>query len=202
MDISELTGSPSGWLVASEDPHPRLNNQGSVPRTWRVPPQVIWSLSVDVARGSAGATENCVCRHRVTMPIKDLQTIVAQGTDGEKQVARNTTGERPSRLPRRTSQPSGYPQRMTDRETRTVRYTGGPAAVSLLAQTLEDEGVTVAYTPPVEERGIDPSTSNAVVVSLGCIGATAAIRYGVERFRESALGRRASVQIEEDGGNE
>lgn len=35
-----------------------------------------------------------------------------------------------------------------------IEYTGPPSLVGLFAEALEDEGLTVVYTPPIETRGL------------------------------------------------
>jgi hypothetical protein len=83
-------------------------------------------------------------------------------------------------------------------ETRTVRYEGNPAFVSLLAQLLREEGVTVDYAVPEEHRGTVDIVEQ-VVLNLLCTGTYEAIRAGARKFTERSRGRdKASVEGEDD----
>jgi hypothetical protein len=67
----------------------------------------------------------------------------------------------------------------------------------LLAQTFEEEGVEVEYGPPVEKRDAQ-QMAEAVIVIYTCKGIDAAIKYAIQRFRQSRLGRNTDVEIEGD----
>lgn len=78
---------------------------------------------------------------------------------------------------------------------RIVTYEGPAPFASLLAQILREEGVDVSYEPPTEKRGAG-EVLETVVVSLFCAGTYDAIKYGVQRFAASRLGRNARTEIE------
>lgn len=86
---------------------------------------------------------------------------------------------------------------MSNAERRTVMYEGPAPFVSLLAQMLREEGVDVSYEPPIEKRGAG-EVVETVVVSLFCAGTYDAIKYGLQRFAASRLGRNARTDIEGD----
>jgi hypothetical protein len=70
-------------------------------------------------------------------------------------------------------------------ESDTVRltYRGGVRGVSMLAQMLEEQGVSVQYAPPRETRDMTEAPAIVVVV----ISATGSIRdmaVAVQRFRQ------------------
>jgi hypothetical protein len=78
--------------------------------------------------------------------------------------------------------------------TRTVRYEGPPTRVSMLAQMLEEEGVTVDYEPPPEYRDVT-AIAATVVISLVCSGLYDGIKAGVNKARQK-FGDHAKVTIE------
>lgn len=90
---------------------------------------------------------------------------------------------------------------MAEYESRTVRYQGPAPFVGLLAKYLREEGVEVSYAPRVEERGA-AEIAQDVIVNLSCVGVAGAIKYAVQKFRESRLGQNAKVEIEDDDEND
>src|SRR3712207_6593631 len=84
-------------------------------------------------------------------------------------------------------------------ETRRVTYRGPARSAGILAQFLEEEGVEVSYTPPMEHKGF-PEIAETVVVSILCSGAYDVIKAGLKKFRDSAFGRDAEAEIEDEGG--
>jgi hypothetical protein len=82
---------------------------------------------------------------------------------------------------------------MTD-VTRRITYTGDAARVSMLAQMLEDEGVTVDYRPPAESRSFATALQE-IVVQMVATGTALAIKDGVGRF----LNRTEHIRLEIDG---
>lgn len=87
--------------------------------------------------------------------------------------------------------------------TRTITYHGDAARCGALVQMLEQEGVTVQWTPPQERRGLGADI-NEVVVSLVSSGTLLAITAGVRKFRERFPRHKIEVDGEEarpdDGG--
>ena len=83
--------------------------------------------------------------------------------------------------------------RMTD-ITRRITYNGDAASVSMLAQTLEAEGVRVDYRPPLESRSFATALQE-VVVQLVATGTALAIKDGVDRF----LNRSYHIRLDIDG---
>lgn len=75
----------------------------------------------------------------------------------------------------------------------TIRYEGAPAGASMLVQMLQQAGVDVEWTPPAEERGLDPEASE-VVVNLASTGSAVAIAAAVRKFRNRV--RRARVDVQ------
>jgi hypothetical protein len=70
-------------------------------------------------------------------------------------------------------------------ESDTVRltYRGGVRGVSMLAQMLEEQGVSVQYTPPRETRDMTKAAAIVVVV-LSATGNIHDIAAAVQRFRQ------------------
>ena len=68
--------------------------------------------------------------------------------------------------------------------TRTIRSNAG-VRVGALVQMLEEEGVQVDWDRRQEQRGIDYSTDiQQAIVTLTVMGAPAAIKVAVDRFRK------------------
>ena len=72
-----------------------------------------------------------------------------------------------------------------------MTYRGPAPLASALAQMLEEEGVRVYYSPPIEKRGAG-DVMEAAIVSLACAGAYGLIKAGVLRFRDSRFGKARS----------
>jgi hypothetical protein len=70
-------------------------------------------------------------------------------------------------------------------ESDTVRltYRGGVRGVSMLAQMLEEQGVSVRYTPPRETRDMTEAAA-IVAVALSVTGNIHDIAAAVQRFRQ------------------
>ena len=70
-------------------------------------------------------------------------------------------------------------------ESDTVRltYRGGVRGVSMLAQMLEEQGVSVRYTPPRETRDMTEAAAIVAVV-LSATGNIHNIAAAVQRFRQ------------------
>ena len=89
--------------------------------------------------------------------------------------------------------------------TRTITYHGKPPWHTALVQFLEEEGVRVEWSPPVEEepRGLGADV-NDVIVSLVATGTAAAIAAAVRRFRNYGPRSKGKVEVEgelpDDGG--
>jgi hypothetical protein len=89
---------------------------------------------------------------------------------------------------------------------RTITCDGGLFGARALAQMLNEEGVRVVEgnaPPEVERRGIDYSTDvQQVVVALVVMGAPAAIKAAVGKFRNRFPRAKVEIQAEEpdDGG--
>jgi hypothetical protein len=82
--------------------------------------------------------------------------------------------------------------------TRVVRYQGDAARVSALVQMLEQEGVSVKWTPPHEQRGLGADL-NEVAVNLVSTGTAVAIGAAVHRFLKRFP--KAKVEVEGDDGD-
>src|SRR5215203_6889745 len=76
----------------------------------------------------------------------------------------------------------------------TVRltYRGGVRGISMLAQMLEEQGVSVWYTPPRETRDMTEAAAIVVVV-LSATGNMHDIAAAVQRFRQQ-FGARAQIE--------
>lgn len=81
--------------------------------------------------------------------------------------------------------------------TRRVTYRGNPAFASMLAQMLEQEGATVKWERPDEQRGI-AEIGQGVVVAMVVRGTDLAIKVAVDKFRKHMHGMGAEVTIEDD----
>ena len=86
---------------------------------------------------------------------------------------------------------------MTD-VTRSIQYTGDPAEASILVQVLQDEGVSVEWTPPTEHQGIG-ADADQVIVQLTASGAIAAITAAATKFRARVKHARVDVEGEAPG---
>jgi hypothetical protein len=84
--------------------------------------------------------------------------------------------------------------------TRKITYRGPAAFVSLLAQMLEDEGASVEWEPPIEERGAAEMAQD-VVSQLIAYGAAAGITEAVRRFREWTKGKADVTEEDDDAGD-
>jgi hypothetical protein len=86
---------------------------------------------------------------------------------------------------------------MTD-VTRSIQYTGDPAEASTLVQVLQDEGISVEWTPPKEHQGIG-TDADQVIVQLTAVGGIAAITAAVTKFRARVKHARVDVEGEAPG---
>ena len=79
-------------------------------------------------------------------------------------------------------------------ESDTVRltYRGGVRGVSMLAQMLEEQGVSVRYAPPRETRDMTEAAAIVVVV-LSATGNIHDIAVAVQRFRQK-FGSNAQIE--------
>jgi hypothetical protein len=79
-------------------------------------------------------------------------------------------------------------------ESDTVRltYRGGVRGVSMLAQMLEEQGVSVRYAPPRETRDMTEAAAIVVVV-LSATGNIHDIAAAVQRFRQK-FGSHAQIE--------
>jgi hypothetical protein len=82
-------------------------------------------------------------------------------------------------------------------ETRRVTYTGPASRASFLVQLLEEEGVTVDWTPPLEKKDFG-SAFEAVVVGLITTGSAAAIKAAVAAFRQHQADAKVEIEDEDD----
>jgi len=80
--------------------------------------------------------------------------------------------------------------------TRRVTYRGDPAYASMLVQMLEQEGATVKWERPVEQRGTGERT-HEVIVQMVAAGGVTAIAAAVAKFRKHMHGR-ADATVESD----
>jgi hypothetical protein len=72
---------------------------------------------------------------------------------------------------------------------------GGPAALaSALVGYLEDESVTVQWTPPSEDRSI-PGAGETIGLEIAASGSTSAMRAAIAKF-EAKFGDLAQVEFE------
>ena len=81
--------------------------------------------------------------------------------------------------------------------TRRVTYRGNPAFASILVQMLEEEGVTVEWERPGEQRGGIGERGQDVVVIMLAAGGYDAIKAAVDKFR-NYMHDRAEATIEDD----
>lgn len=81
-------------------------------------------------------------------------------------------------------------------ETYTVTYTGSAPFASMLVQMLEDEGVSVRWQRPREDRG-GGDVARDIVLSLVASGAYDSIKATIARFRAKAKGR-GDAKIQDD----
>ena len=88
-------------------------------------------------------------------------------------------------------------------ETRSLSYVGPPALASALVQMLEEEGLTVEWTRPDEQRGMS-ELADGVVIGLVIDGAKdvieAGVRAAVARFRKRFPGAAKINDDEPEGG--
>lgn len=68
-------------------------------------------------------------------------------------------------------------------DTVRLTYRGGARGISMLAQMLEEQGVSVRYTPPRETRDMTEAAAIVVVV-LSATGNIHDIATAVQRFRQ------------------
>ena len=87
---------------------------------------------------------------------------------------------------------------MTD-VTRSIQYTGDPARAGMLVQMLQDEGVSVEWTPPHERRGPGQDAVD-VIVQMTAAGGIYAINAAVTKFRARVKHAQADVEGEPDDG--
>ena len=81
--------------------------------------------------------------------------------------------------------------------TRTIVYRGKPPWHTALAQFLEEEGVSVQWSPPAEEEGRGLGADvHQVVVSIVSTGTVAAITAAVRRFRKFGPRDKGKVEVE------
>jgi hypothetical protein len=85
-------------------------------------------------------------------------------------------------------------------QSRTITYRGPAPFVSLLAQMLEDEGASVEWEPPIEERGAAEMAQD-VVSQLIATGAAAGIAAALRRFREWTKGKADVTEEDDDAGD-
>lgn len=89
--------------------------------------------------------------------------------------------------------------RMTETETVTIRYRGGPARAGALVQMLEEQGVHVEWEPPQERRDLQ-GVAETVALSLVASGTYDAIKAAVVNFRRRVP--RAEVFVERNQDDE
>jgi hypothetical protein len=77
-------------------------------------------------------------------------------------------------------------------DTVRLTYRGGVRGISMLAQMLEEQGVSVWYTPPRETRDMTEAAAIVVVV-LSATGNIHDIAAAVQRFRQQ-FGARAQIE--------
>jgi len=80
--------------------------------------------------------------------------------------------------------------------TRRVTYRGNPAFASMLVQMLEQEGATVEWERPLEQRGM-AEMAQEVIVNMVAAGNLVAIKVAVDKFRKH-MRDRATATIEDD----
>ena len=80
--------------------------------------------------------------------------------------------------------------------TRRVTYRGNPAFASMLVQMLEQEGATVEWERPLEQRGV-AEMAQEVIVNMVAAGNLVAIKVAVDKFRKH-MRDRATATIEDD----
>lgn len=83
-------------------------------------------------------------------------------------------------------------------ETRRKITYRGPAAYASM-QMLKEDGATVEWEPPKEERGLG-EMAQEVVVTLVASGTLAGIKAALERFQQRTEGR-FDVTDEDDGND-
>jgi hypothetical protein len=84
-------------------------------------------------------------------------------------------------------------------ETHQLVYTGPAAFASALVQMLQEQGVTVDWTPPEERRGLGHDAHD-IVVNLVATGVWVSVFKGVSVFRDRFKGRgRVDVDPPEKG---
>ena len=82
--------------------------------------------------------------------------------------------------------------------TRRVTYRGNPAFASMLVQMLEQEGATVEWERPLEQRGM-AEMAQEVIVNMIAAGNLVAIKVAVDKFRKHMHGKaEVTVEVEED----
>jgi hypothetical protein len=80
--------------------------------------------------------------------------------------------------------------------SRHVTYRGNPAFASMLVQMLEDEGATVEWERPQEQRGLG-EMAQETVVQMVATGSLLAIKVAVDKFRKHMRGK-VEVTVEVD----
>jgi len=85
--------------------------------------------------------------------------------------------------------------------TRRVTYRGNPAFASMLVQMLEQEGATVEWERPVEQRGM-AEMAQEVIVNMVAAGNLVAIKVAVDKFRKHMRDRvTATIEDDEERGD-
>ena len=79
--------------------------------------------------------------------------------------------------------------------TRRVTYIGNPAFAPMLVQMLEQEGATVEWERPLEQRGM-AEMAQEVIVNMVAAGNLVAIKVAVDKFRKH-MRDRATATIED-----
>jgi imidazole glycerol phosphate synthase subunit HisF len=79
---------------------------------------------------------------------------------------------------------------------RRVTYRGNPAFASMLVKMLEQEGATVKWERPLEQRGLEEMAQEVIVPMVATGGATD-VAAAVAKFRKHMHGRE-EVTVEDD----
>jgi hypothetical protein len=110
-------------------------------------------------------------------------------------VSRDTATPRPPGQPAlcavRTSMP------VMTHTIRRVTYRGNPAFASMLVQMLEQEGATVKWERPLEQRGMGEMAQEVIVQMVATGGATA-IAAAIAKFRKHMRGREEATVENDD----
>jgi hypothetical protein len=85
--------------------------------------------------------------------------------------------------------------------TRRVTYRGNRAFASMLVQMLEQEGVSVQWERPDEQRG-GGEVAQEIIVQMVAAGDLVAIKVAVDKFRKHMRDRaQATIEGDEQAGN-